>query len=382
MTTREYETLSAYLVNHDWLNSRTSETAALWVRGNSEMAVSLEIHPDSLAWEDVIRRIASGEERPPSKVENELEFSTFDVARFRIANGALIGRTAPLHSGLVLVSSAYSMLRASATTAQRLRSQIGSSYSKVGDDYMKRARIGHTEEGSFVVPVLFAHDEPDLPTATPIAGTETMLPESPQRRIVRTLAQTLDTYQKRIIEPAKEPRQADLLPVLASGGSRELFAGLEKILFDPSVAEFETQFSWGVQQPAPGNAPSRVVIPSEARELVKRTVELLTEPQRKPLQIFTGPIVAIIHDVGDLTGQIAVQAPSANGRPSRIYMSIRATQLTDLHEWMNGAITVTVQGVVERLPGRPLQLQGIVEPTRLDASFLTTNDDSPTDVSS
>ncbi|VXB71955.1 hypothetical protein [Frigoribacterium sp. 9N] len=370
------ELFSAYLLNRNWEKRHDGRRASVWARGVVEIGLPDALNVGSFEWTDVVRRVAAAEGRTESALETDLEFSGYDGVRFRIANENFIGRTVPLHSGHSLVNSAYAMLRASATTAQRPRSQIGKHYSKIGDEYLERARLGHTEEGSFILPVLFRHDDSELPTGQDtIAGIEHVAHESPQRRIVRTLAESLQAYRVRVIEPAKEVRQRDLLPVIAAGGSREMFSGLEKILYDPAVAEFDTGFTWGLTLPAARTAPSKVSIPVEARELVKQTVELLTVAEKSPLRVITGPIVSIAHEPGSPLGQIAIQAPNANGRPSRYFVNVRRRQLESLHAWMSGSITVVVQGVIEHLPGRPLQLADVLEPKRLDEAFLSSTDE-------
>ena len=375
-TSPDFAMMANYLRKHEWSSTKTTALAALWnkpiANDSVELAVPLHVRTDSFEWNDILGRIAAVEKRAVFSVAREFLYAGFDGVRFRIANDAFLDDTVPLHSGLALVSSAFAMLRASATTAQRVRSQIGSSYSKIGDEYVSRARMAHTEQGSFIVPVFFQHDETVVPNnIEPIAGTELVPSESPQRRIVRTFAQTLETYKKRIIEPGKEVREGALTPVIAAGGSKELFASLERILCDSSVKEFSTDFSWGIGLSLSGNAPDRVTIPAEARELVKQTVAILTKGQNQPTRIFTGPIVAFEHEPGDPYLRVALQTPSSNGRMSRVYMTARVQMKTVILQWIDENDTVTVQGIVERLPGRPLQLQGVSTPMKLDDSFLS-----------
>lgn len=366
--------LSTYLLARGWTTTHRGNASSIWARSvnrrTDEIGVPSSVKVGSFEWSEILRRIAVSEGRPEQALVLEFEYAMFDGIRFRIANDAF-DDTVPLHSGVALVSSAYAMLRASATTAQRVRSQIGSGYSTIGDGHVQRARLAHTEHGSFVVPILFQHDQVVAPdNIEPLPGTERLSLESPQRRIVRTLAQTLDTYTKRIIEPGTQVRLGALTPVIAAGGSKELFASLERVLYDTSVKEFSTRFSWGMGFPIAGNTPVDVAIPAEARELVKQTVAVLTESRRQPSRIFTGPVVAFEHEPGDPLLRIALQSPGSNGRMSRVYMTVRVQRKNDILQWIEDNITVTVQGIVERFAGRPLHLQGISEPMRLDDAFL------------
>jgi hypothetical protein len=372
-------TLAAYFDGRGWNRTHRESSATIWALGADEtrqIAVSNGVRIDSFEWSDILRRIADIEERAESSVIQEFKYAGFDRVRFRIANDGIIGDTVPFHSGADFLSSTYSMLRATATTAQRPRGQIAGAYSKIGDEHVRAARLAHTEQGSFIVPVLFRHDAAVTPSnVTPIAGMDPIVRESPQRRIVRTLAETMDTYNKRIIQPGKEVRLSALTSVVAAGGSRELFASLERILNDDTVAEFETQFAWGLALPAATGSPRSVRIPAEARELVTQTVAILTEERTLPLRIFTGPVVAVDHEPDDPLVRIALQTPSSNGRMSRVYMNVRKARLSEIAQWIEGSMTITVQGVVARRPGGPLELEGIANPMSLADSFLSTDPD-------
>lgn len=367
-------TLVRVLEEKGWSLERSTSSALLWqtVRGSGshQLLVPLAMQPGSFEWQDVLRRIADADGVVLDSLSKAIESSSFDVARFRIANSSLQNGTIPLEAGVTVVSSAYSMLRAAATTARRPRQSIGGGYSKIGDDYAQRARLGHTEVGSFVFPILMHIDEPPVDTHVPFPGTEFVQPESEERRVFRTLAQSLATFESRLVTPALEPQAVDLVPLVAAGGSKELFTQVKRVLSEPGVASFDMAFSWASTETPPHGAPERVVIPAEAFDIVTRTVELLSRPTIQPTRIVTGPIIDIEHVPGDMFGEIAIQTASANGRVGRVKMRVRKEQLTHLHQWMDAAATVSVQGVIERIPGRTPRLKDIAEPIPLDETLL------------
>ena len=117
--------------------------------------------------------------------------------------------------------SAKGMLRSSATTAQRARAQIGGNFSKIGDDIVEAARIGHTIEGSYIVPLMVPLTDPeeDDPSTPPITGLEQERAdlEPPERRVTRTFAEALTAVSKIVVEPAREPTSRVTADLVVAG---------------------------------------------------------------------------------------------------------------------------------------------------------------------
>ncbi|MCD2105298.1 hypothetical protein O4214_08930 [Rhodococcus erythropolis] len=216
----------------------------------------------------VLNRIAEFEHRDRPSVEKSIIYFGFDIAHLRAANDYLISDSIPLSAGAKMTESARVMVRSSATTAQGTRPEIRGNYSKVGDSYADQTRMGHTEEGSYVIPVMIRVGD-----ASELAGAEEPFPgmdnrslniESPERRITRTFSEALRAVVDNIVEPAREPRQSDVLGLVEAGATREFVQALSNVVSHPAVAEFEARFSWALSQPPhrltrqnPRSAPPR-----------------------------------------------------------------------------------------------------------------------------
>lgn len=367
--------LSALLRIRGWsIVSENANGSNLWSLGNrAEMYLPPVVRKGSFEWSDLTERIAAAHDLRPSSVEQAVEFVRFDITRFRVDNDGPGALTIPLEAGATVVGSAFGMLRAAATTARRPRQSIGSNYSKLGDEIAREARLAHTETGSFVFPVVLKVSEPDQVPKTeqslPGVSVESVRPESPERRVTRTLAQAVAAFEKHVIQPAREPRMRDLTPVVIAGGTKEMFAQISRAITEPGVSWLETGFTWAPIEAASAESPSKVIIPAdaEARELVTKSVRLLSAPKNEPLRVITGPIIHISHAPGDIFGEIAIQTPSPNGpRFGRVEAQVRQEQLSEIHYWMDHGTTVVVHGVVERRPGRPGRISGIVSPQPLE----------------
>lgn len=365
--------LTALLRSRGWTVAKNSPGGAdLWALDNrAEMYLPSVVARGSFEWSDLTERIATAHEETAATVARAIDFVRFDVTRFRV-DGDLRGtQSIPLEAGATIVGSAFGMLRAAATTARRPRQSIGSSYSKLGDEIAREARLGHTEIGSFVFPVMLklSSPAPEPETALPGVSFDSVAPESPERRVTRTLAQAMTAFDKHVIQPGKEPQLRDLTSVIIAGGTKEMFAQVNRAISEPGVSWLETGFTWAPIESAGADSPRSVTIPAdaEARELVSRSVRLLSVPKSDPLRVVTGPIIHISHAPGDPFGEIAIQTPSPHGsRFGRVEVVVREQQLSEIHHWMDEGTTVVVHGVVEHRPGRPARLKEIAEPQPLE----------------
>jgi len=360
--------VTAELLRRGWIQERTSERAALWkLHGSSaELYVPHSLRRDTLEWEGVLNRIAAPAKEDSRDVERAIEHTNYDFMRFRV-NAS--GDTIPLESAATVINSAYGMIRAAATASRRPTQRI-KSYVKAGDEIAAQARLGHTEVGSFVFPVLLHIDHPEPLEQPTLEGVDQVIPESDERRVTRTLAQALETFERQIISPGIDPTPRSLLPVVYAGGTRELLSKVATALAEPDISFFETSFIWAGAEPANQDLPRSIAIPADARGLITSSARLLGNSNQDPLRVLVGPIIRIEHMKGEIFGEIVMQAPGpSGGRKSRVEMRVRANQLGVLHEWMHGGTTVVVEGKVLTRPGHYAFLEGVAEPQPLSATL-------------
>ena len=379
----EYQSTSkaieTYLVLAGWKTQEKGTAGALWrrevpLREPAVVAVPSQITTESNEWRAVVTRIAVYEERSYDLVEFDIVHPNVDVTRFKVANDFVVSDSIPLDAGVDLISTAHRILRASATTAQRGRAQIGGNYSKIGDGIARLARLGHSESGSYVLPVLMplTIQESDLrggfwENQTGVLGRVPLEPS--ERRVTRTVAIALNAIARVVVEPAKEPTSEVVDPLVASGVSKEFVMAVEDVLGNPAIATFETGFSWAHGVTAPSGLPSKIEIPSGARELLTKTASLLRRSSRDPDQRVSGPIVQVRHLPDDPFGEFALQT-IRRGRQAEVRVRLNEDKIGQALEWMKTSRMVIVEGQVVRDPGRPLRIDnpGLIYP--IDESFL------------
>jgi hypothetical protein len=376
------ENLTRYLKRTGWERQPPGPAGSLWyqrfgAKDGIALAVPESVDPDQSEWIGIVRRLAAFERRPESDIAISILTQYVDITRLRAANEYVITGTIPLEAGVSLVSSAHSMLRAAGTTARRPRGQIAGNYSNWGDEIVGQARMAHTEDGSYVVPIW-------MPLTPPVEDEQSLFGEieeqrmpveTAERRVTRTLAQSLEAVQKVIVRPDHEVRNpGELLPVIAAGGSRELLVALRKVLEQPAVAQFEAQFSWAGGLKAPGGVSREVVLHSEAAPLLDNAARMLRVPDSFPQQIYTGQIVVLMHKPGDPYGEIGIDTVRQN-RSCEVRVRL-ATETLDLaYEWARTERAVLAEGEVRRGgAGRKLRIDAPTRVLPLDETFLPSVD--------
>ncbi|MQA35302.1 hypothetical protein [Modestobacter roseus] len=368
--------LQLYLQRTGWTADPPGPAGALWRHGgDAAIAIPHDLTPTATEWRGVVERLARFERRAPRDVETSVEFHLTDVTRLRAANDIVIRGSIPLEAGVSLVSSAWSMLRASATTAVRPRGHIAGGFSRQADALVEQARLGHTQEGSYVIPVLMPLTPPAAEgaerPAVPGLELERLAHEPPERRVMRTFAQALAAVDRVIVAPERTPSAGDLQAAVVAGASREMVMALHRVLSDDAVSEFAAAFSWAGGVMAPAGVPSSVRLPAAAASRLQQAAQQLKASSYTPDEIVTGPIVEVRHEPENPFGEISVQTVR-RGRQTEVRVRLRAEQLLETFDWARDGRSVVCEGRVRRMPGRPLMID---EPRRvqpLDETYLPT----------
>ena len=251
------------------------------------------------------------------------------------------------------MTTARRVYRSGATTARRPNLHIGRNFSVVGDRVAERARMGHTRRGSYLVPILMP-----IPAdhETSFGSDETLLkapPESPERRVSRTVAQSLAAIASNIIQPARDPRP-DVLPALhLAGASREAVMALQRTLSEPGVQNLRATFRWSAGTTAPSGLPETVTFPSEAAELLERAADLMRRSKVEPGERFTGRIIEVRHPHGQSTGEVTLDT-FRRGRACEIRVPVGPDDLQLAYGRVERNETVLVDGRVD-----PVTTQGL-----------------------
>ncbi|MFI1033778.1 hypothetical protein [Streptomyces sp. NPDC020951] len=302
-----------------------------------------------------------------------IRYHLMDVTYLRAANDYAITDTIPFEAASTVIASARKLLRAVGTTAWNERGEIGGNYARQGDAVLQRARMDHTQEGSFIIPILvplsYTEDVPGEALHEADLELFQAAPEPFERRVTRTLAQSLMAVKEIIVEPESSPSVGDLHAVVARGVSREFCAALAKILTEPSVSEFETIFEWASSVPAPETMPNSVSIESDASEKIEEAAEKLKRHRIDSTSTFSGNIVELRY-VGDDPFGFATISTVRKGRRSEIRVRLPYETYQEAVIWHRARRVVIVDGEVKHGVGRRLVVDSPVACRPIDEILL------------
>lgn len=375
--------LQTYLRFKGWRELSPGPAGSLWAKDEARISVPHE--DDDFLIEGSIDRIAKFERRTPKEVRDSVRFLLFDVTHLRAANDRFVNDTIPLEAAAKILSFSRRMLQATATTARAERAQIGNNYSEPGNDAAKQTLMGHTERGSFVIPVLVALPEPspvDLHNISLLedfgdSGFRRAVPEPFERRAVRTFAQSMQAVQEIVVAPAREPTVDQIYELVYCGVSREFCTSLAGILKEPSVAQFGATIDWAPAVTPPATLSRRISIAADAAGLVQKVANKLRQTKVDPNQVFSGAIVQLRHkDPQDPYGEIAVSTVR-RGRQSEVLVRLPLNQYEYAWQWHYQGRAVLVEGVVRRAPGQRLRVDMPSRFHPVDEMFLPQQQSAP-----
>lgn len=365
--------LTSYLIRHGWKVTSTGQMGALWRRGledSSLVAVPSNITSRNEEWSGVVSRIAHAEKLQPSAVDTSIRNQYIDATEFRAADDLYIEGSIPLEAGFSLFASARTVVRVCATTSRGAKARIGGDYSTRGDRIAESARFGHTLRGSYIIPVFMPLPRPTAPSQTPLdlEKNQRTFYESEERRVTRTMAQSLAALKSLVVEPGKAPRSSVVADLVTAGVSREMVLAIHKVISDESVATFDATFSWAGSIPKPPNLPERIAIPSESADLLEGAARQMKVGKKTGVETMTGLIVQL-RDEGERFGEVVIQTVR-RGRPCEVSVRLAQHQLIDAHEWFKERRALVLDGPVVSQPGRPLRVDAVKRLQPLDETFL------------
>lgn len=343
--------LTAFLNRTGWAPLSTGSAGTMWTLGSAGARIAV---PDQLAagssdWPGVVERVAAALGQDPIRVDFRIAHQNLDETQLRATHAKVIGETIPLAAGQSMVDSASRMLRAVATTARTQKANIGK-YSTEGDRVFGLARMGHTQRGSYVIPVL-------MPVPEPEPAEPTMFKEMPaepiERRTMRTFAEALTAVSRLVVEPAVTPRASIAAGLVTAGVSKQFLDALHTVVSQDAVESFGAQFSWAEALPAPVSAA--VEMPHDAAPLISAAASHLAKRVIEPTQQITGPIVQYEHEYEADFGWIGVQT-LRHGTLMVVRVHLSASDLVRARRYIDGKKTAVVLGVPQGGRGKTVQI--------------------------
>lgn len=330
-------------------------TGDAWLVGDlkSPLIVPPDVGPEHFEWDGILERAAQALGRTVLGVHSDIERQYVDLTEFS-ADDDDMPDSVSLDVGAALVDNARSLVRSSATSSRIDRLAIEGNYSSVGDRLAKQARMGHTRSGSYVLPVLMLLPRLGEEVADGRLYNPDAYRESDERRVTRTLAQSLVAIQKVIVDPDRVPTRDVLSDLIVAGVTREAVLAVERVLSAGANA-FTAQFDWARAPGEPSGLPPKATFQREATGILRDAAGMMRTKRPPRGERLNGLIVAMRDDPGEPYGEMTLQTVRS-GRSCEVRVTLERARLQMAHRWFENHEAIGVQGKIIRDPGKSLRI--------------------------
>jgi hypothetical protein len=312
--------LRAYLVYEGWKRLEAfGEFSEVYSRsGNGSdkelvVPVSTSIADYASAVAQALRFIASFEQRDELVIYADLVRADRDVIRVRAPEADSDGSIA-IDPGVELVQHARDMLASAACAAFDPRPAYHLGKVQQAEVYMRRVRLGQTEHGSFVI-TLLAPMPPVLGAPQQASLWPNLDHEPFERRVTRTLTQSLHSAQEAIVESNRGDGLKAFAGVVSKGVSANLCEALASIIDRSGGAD--ASCTWARTRPTP-IPRDRIVFGRADGEILREAARQfrLREPRRDERII--GYVTDLHRAEDQAEGRVTIKA-IVDGRPRSLW---------------------------------------------------------------
>lgn len=246
---------------------------------------------------EILQTLEAIEKRPQTDIYNNLIELLSDIIRIRLTHDDFGDGTVPLNNGYNLVRHAREMMLSAACSTVESRKHYEKKKPPGANDYLKHARFGQTQKGSFILTII-----------SPIESSHFFnSSETPfERRVVEKLFKSL-----KLVKAAAEnidPSKTDLqLPdnYLESGISSNLCEALIGIYMSGREQGVDLKLSLSSSIPASENILTNIILPPEIMSAVSRIAKRLKADIFSGYEV-SGEVVNLKRQRRDLNGQVTI----------------------------------------------------------------------------
>ncbi len=323
--------LRAYLRYHGWTPSgERTDRFEIWTQDSvSTREILLPLNTRAADFDRRIRNLfddLSGYEGvAPESVQAEVKTVDDDVVEFKTAHLYGSSEGIPLKDAAHLVEGTRKLVVLAACSTLERRSYHGKSHPKEALSQARTVRMGHTRKGSYIVPIISPVDalEPTGPGEDPALDFDVERVIF-SRRVIGTLADSLDRLHDIGVRSAKRPSQAALNEAVTVGVSGDLCLQLAKMLGTPALGDLDVSFRWAFTARQPQHAIREVHFPNEAESRIREIGERLRGEVELSERVLYGYVSSLERDAEDDEGTIRMR--TLIGRQQRLVKLVLDSQ--------------------------------------------------------
>lgn len=300
-----------YLKTRGWKKySERQGIFSVWVHDSfpdAELVVPLHRNGSDFiqAFVEVLKELEAVENRSQIEIMSDLMRSGFDVVRIAARSANTTDGTIRIADGLALVEHAREALLSAACSSVKPRSVFHSRKPQQANEYMDSARLGQTEQGSYVLTVL----SPVAPQLNAYSDTD-LFPEEPfERKVVKTLAQGVSSVVLAADQSASMTTFEPFQSAIDQGVSANLCEAIAGFFEAKDLGELKLSVSWSQNREAPKNIPIATTIHSDLVPTIREAARIFRARDALDFYEVIGPVVRLARDDGQQDGLVTIIAP-------------------------------------------------------------------------
>jgi hypothetical protein len=319
--------VAAYLRAAGWRQAFVDgDKSSLWLfhdSRNSEAEILLPLRKDfkdySIRISELLSTLSQVEKRSQPEIFRDITEVTTDLVRVRASNDQVADGTIPLNDAVTLVERSRELVNAAVCAVIEKRPFFATKRTTKAIDYLKRVRMGQTEQGSYVLTIL----TPVAPALKPIQEELSLEDDQEpfERRVTRTLMEALEALESAARDSALNGEFQPFLDAVKLGVSANLcdaVVGMSSVADGTSI---DVEVCWSRTRPAPEKIANRVQLSCDTMPIIGEAARKLKAQQ--PLEDFevVGVISGLQSDEVKVEGDIRIAAP-VNGKMKKVSVKL------------------------------------------------------------
>ncbi|MFF4227998.1 hypothetical protein [Streptomyces sp. NPDC001820] len=361
-----FDDTSSYLTRASWRPIVSGPLAEIWEAESGSslrlMVPKIESAPDyQHMLQSMTLELARFEGRQPEQVRDDIARQFLDITKLRAASADLIGDTIPLHAGIALFDSAKRLVTAAAASTLMRQGNFGRNMPRRAINHAKHVRLGHTIQGSYIVPIISEVRVPDVYSVDEGIDSQPRLDLKVEearfdRRVTTTMAHALEVLEEIAVTRDRVPSAADVHDAVAEGVSRELCDAVFQVLSTGQVDSYDIDFQWAPAVTPPRLLTESIDFPKGAVHVVGEIAAVLRTSERVEEQIIFGIITNCAAPLGEGMGRVTVQA-AIGGRARTVRFDLDWKSFALASRYMAERRPVFVRGVLHMPSGRQATME-------------------------
>ena len=254
---------------------------------------------------DALRTLEAVENRSQMEILRDLLVTSADVVRVRLIDSEPADGSLPLEDGAQFFLRAKEMVLAAACAASGPRAYYPSKKPTQAMEYLRKARLGQTEQGSFVLTII----SPVAPSLSGENGHPFEIDDPFERRVTLTLASALAATRIAAEAAASSGSLQSFIEAVPKGVSANLCDSLVGMTAQSGVThDLELAFTWSRSRPLVPETltPNKIIVPADAMPMIDEAARYFKETSPREDFELRGPVVRLERAEGAPVGRVTV----------------------------------------------------------------------------